>query len=189
MASRAYGTIGVRGNHEIGTLNSKWAKHMVNGAMATEDIDNYLLVELERNEDGDLTCKALTDTTTKGYLATTIEEEDLMQTDGFNEEYVDFFNGEDEMVRITDVDVQKNVRFETSAFSKNAGGEGEGTEVTEVKRGMVAHFDPNTKKYIVSLASDTASAYDTAANKFEVVGVDTDFGYAFDKETIRLMSI
>lgn len=182
MASRGYQTIGQRGNHEIGSLNTKWTVHLANGAMATEDFDNYLLVELDRNEEGDLTCKVLTDSTKKGYLATTIEEEHLLQTDGFNEEYVDFFNGEGEMVRVTDVDAQKNSRFETSAFSLNDG-------VAEAKKGFVAHFNPATKKYIVSNPASAHADYAGAVNKFEVVDVDTDFGYAFEKTTIRLMSI
>ena len=182
MGSRGLKTIGERGTHQIGALNTKWAKHLANGAMATEDFDNYILVELTRDLEGQLQCKPLTSTTKKGYLATTIEEEHLLQTDGFSEEYVDFYNAEGEMVRVTDVDVQKNVRFETSAFAKNAG-------VTEVKRGFVAHFDPTTKKYIVSNPSSAHAAYATAVNKFEVVDVDTDLGFAFEIPTIRLMSI
>lgn len=181
MSSRMFKTIGERGTHEIGQLNTKWTVHMANGAVASEDFDNYLLVELFYDE-GQLKCKVLTDNTKKGYLATTIEEEDLLQTDGFSEEYVDFFNGKDEMVRITDVDQQKNSRFETSAFSKNTG-------VTTISKGFVAHFDPTTKKYIVSNPASAHADYVTAVNKFEVVDEDSDFGYAFDKATIRLMSI
>lgn len=182
MASRGYKTIGERGTHEIGALNSKWANHLVNGAVALEDFDNYLLVELERDAEGVLGCKVLTDNTKKGYLATTIEEEDLLQTDGFSEEYVDFYNATGDMVRVTDVDVQKNVRFETSAFTKNTG-------VTEIKRGFVAHFDPTTKKYIVSNPTSLHTDYTDAVNKFEVVDEDTDLGFAFEVPTIRLMSL
>lgn len=183
MASRGFDTIGVRGTHQIGQLNTMWTKHMVNGAKALENIDNYLLVELSRNADtGELECKTLTDETKKGYLVTTIEEEHLLQTDGFNEEYVDFYNAKDEMVRITDVEAQKNTRFETSAFSLNAG-------VTEAKKGYVAHFDASTKKYIVSNPASAHADYANAVNKFEVVDVDTDLGYAFGVTTIRLMSV
>ena len=182
MSSRGYKLIGERGDHAIGNLNSKWTVHMVNGAMAAEDFDNYLLVEVYRNDEGDLECKVLTDVTKKGYLATTIEEEDLLQTDGFSEEYVDFFNAKGDMVRITDVKAQPNSRFETSAFAKNAG-------VTEIKRGFVAHFDPATKKYIVSDPASAHEDYANAVNKFEVVDEDSDFGYAFEVPTIRLMSL
>lgn len=182
MSSRGYRTIGERGTHEIGQLNTKWTVHMVNGAMADEDFDNYLLVELFYDAEEQLKCKVLTDNTKKGYLATTIEEEDLLQTDGFKEEYVDFFNGKDEMVRITDVVEQKNSRFETSAFTKNTG-------VTTIKKGHVAHFDTATKKYIVSNPSSAHADYADSVNKFEVVDPDSDFGFALEVPTIRLMSI
>lgn len=182
MATRMYNTLSENGNHEIGSINSKWTKHMVNGAIADEDIENYTLVEIFYNEEGELHCKSLTDVTKKGYLVTTVEEDQLMSMNGYQETYTDFYNAEGEMIRITDTDIQKNSRFETSAFSTNAG-------VTEVKRGMVAHFDPATKKYIVSDASTPHADYATAVNKFEVVDEDSDFGYALDKPTIGLMSI
>jgi hypothetical protein len=187
MSSRVHDAITTVGNHEIGALNTAWAKHMANGAMAIENFDNYLLVEIGRDftptdDDTVLQCKVLTDSTKKGYLATTVEEDHLLQIGDLKEDYRDFYNAAGEMVRITDVDAQKNVRFETSAFSKNVG-------LSEVKRGYVAHFDPSTKKYIVSDPTSAHSSYSGAANKFEVVDVDTDLGYAFDIPTIRLMSI
>ena len=182
MASRGYNVLSTGGSHEIGQLNTTWTKHMVNGAKALEDFDNYILVEIFYNDDQELVCKPLSDVTKKGYLVTTIEEEHLLQTDGFNEEYTDFYNAAGEMVRITDVKEQKNTRFETSAFTLNTG-------VSKAKRGFVAHFDPSTQKYMVSDPESPHADYENAVNKFEVVDVDTDFGYAFDKTTIRLMSV
>jgi hypothetical protein len=168
--------ISQKGNHEIGSLNTKWTAHMANGAIADENIENYTLVEtLWVN--GELHCKQLTDVTKKGYLVTTVEEDQLME----GEEYVDFYNAKDEIIRITDVTEQKNSRFETSAFSNNTG-------VTTISEGFVAHFDPTTKKYIVSDPASAHADYATAVNKFEVVDADSDFGYAFDKATIQLMS-
>ena len=185
MATRMNDVLTQRGNHEIGNLNTKWTKHMANGAIADENIENYTLVETLWT-DGELHCKQLTDATKKGYLITTVEEEQLME----GEEYVDFYNAAGEIIRLTDVDAQKNSRFETSAFVLNddavANG---GSAISAVQVGQVAHFDPASKKYMISDPSSPATAYDTAVNKFEVVGADTDFGYAFDKTTIRLMSI
>lgn len=177
MATRLFDTISTRGTHEVGQLNTKWTVHMVNGAIADEDIENYTLVELFYDS-GILKCKQLTDETKKGYLVTTVEEDQLM--DG--EEYLDFYNAEGEIVRITDVTEQKNSRFETSAFSKNAG-------VTTIAKGYVAHFDPTTKKYIVSNPASAHADYAGAASKFEVVDEDSELGYALDKTTIRLMSL
>ena len=177
MATRMYKALTEKGNHEIGSLNTKWTVHMANGAIADEDIENYTLVEIYWVED-ELHCKYLTDVTKKGYLVTTVEEDQLME----GEEYTDFYNAEGEIVRITDVEAQKNSRFETSAFVLNEG-------LDSVKRGYVAHFDPETKKYIVSDPAAPHADYERAVNKFEVVNEDSDFGYAFDKPTIQLMSI
>jgi len=177
MATRLFDAISQKGNHEIGSLNTKWTVHMTNGAEAIENIENYTLVETFY-ENGILKCKYLTDVEKKGYLVTTVEEDQLME----GETYVDFYNAKGEIVRLTDVKAQPNTRFETSAFTKNA-------DVTEIRKGYVAHFDPFTKKYIVSDPAFPHADYAKAVNKFEVVDEDSDFGYAFDKPTIRLMSI
>lgn len=177
MSTRLFDILSTRGNHEIGALNTMWTKHMANGAIADENIENYTLVEIYWT-DGELHCKQLTDVAKKGYLVTTVEEDQLM--DG--EEYVDFYNAKGEIVRITDVAEQKNSRFETSAFILNEG-------VSAVANGYVAHFDPTTKKYIVSDPASPHADYANAVNKFEVVDNDSALGYAFDKDTIRLMSI
>lgn len=176
MASRMYDLLTQRGNHEIGNLNTKWTVHMTNGAMAAEDMENFTLAEVFY-ENGIEKCKYLTDVKKKGYLITTVEEEHLL--DG--EEYTDFYNAKGEMVRLTDVEAQKASRFETSAFEKNTG-------VETIQKGYVAHFDPTTKKYIISEPTSPHADYADAVNKFEVVEVDTDFGVPFDKTTIRLMS-
>ncbi|EDS77053.1 phage virion protein [Clostridium botulinum C str. Eklund] len=178
MATRLYKAMYSRGNHEVGNLNTIWAKHVVNGAKLVcgekDEIDNFTLIELgEYDEEGNLTCKPLSDTKKQGYLLTTVEEEQLME----GETYVDFFNANGEMVRLTRLET--GVRFETSAIELNSG-------VKESKQGMVAHFDTTKKKYIVSDASSAHADYANAVNKFEVVGVNTDFGFAFDKQTVRL---
>lgn len=185
MASRLYDLISTSGTHQIGSLNTKWTVHMTNGAVATENMENYTLAEIFYDA-GILKCKQLTDVTKKGYLVTTVEEDQLLE----GETYTDFYNATDEIIRLTDVAEQKNSRFETSAFELNADGVANGgTTVTEVAVGMVAHFNPTTKKYMISNAASPATAYATAVNKFEVVDADSDFGYAFDKPTIRLRSI
>nr|KEI14163.1 phage virion protein [Clostridium haemolyticum NCTC 9693] len=178
MSTRLYKAISVRGNHEIGNLNTIWAKHIVNGAKLVcedkDEIDNFTLVELgEYDEEGNLTCKPLSDHKKKGYLLTTVEEEQLME----GETYVDFFNTKDEMVRLTRLET--GVRFETSAIELNAG-------VKEAKQGMVAHFDATKKKYIISNPLSAHASYAESVNKFNVVSVNTDFGFAFDKQTVRL---
>ena len=65
------------------------------------------------------------------------------------EEMVDFFNGEGEFARIVILD--EGMRFDTSAYSVNGGG--------EVMKGQVAHFDPATKKFILSDAGAPHADY------------------------------
>lgn len=178
MASRMYDAISKTGEHGIGDLNTKWAKHLVNGAITYENIDNYTLAELSGyDSDNNLTCKQLSDVKNEGFLVTTIEEEQLLQIGDYQETYPDFYNGKDEIVRLTRL--EKGVRFDTSSFSLNTG-------VTAVTVGMVAHFDPTTKKYIISVAATPHADYANAANKFEVVNPDSDFGYEYDVKTIKL---
>ncbi|APR02510.1 TPA: phage morphogenesis protein [Clostridium botulinum] len=176
MATRMYDALMERGNHEIGNLNSIWANPFVNGAILEENVDNFTLVELTGyDEEGNVKCKQLSDITKQGFLVTTVEEEHLME----GETYVDFYNAKGEIARLHRP--KQDLRFETSAFELNAG-------AAKLVYGQVAHFDPAKKKYIISDSASTHADYDKATNKFEVVGIDTDFGYAFDKQTIRLMA-
>lgn len=177
MASRMTDALTVKGTHGIGNLNSKWTVHMTNGAIASAAFDNFTLVEADYIN-GVFTCKQLTDATKKGYLATTVEEEHLLE----GEEYPDFYNGKGEMVRLTDVAAQVNSRFETSSFVKDA-------TAKAIVLGQVAHFDVTDKVFIISNDTAVHDDYTTAYNKFIVVDNDSDFGYAFDTPTIRLQSI
>lgn len=172
MASRMYDYYKEQnGTHKIGNLNSMWAKHIVNGVLATEDIENFTLVELYF-EDGVRKAKQLTDVTKPGYLVTTVEEDQLY--DG--ETYADFYNAEGEQIRVTYLEAP--LRFETDNFELNTG-------VSAVEVGMVAHFDPTNKTYIVSDVGSPHVDYENAYDKFYVVDEDTEFGYAFDKTTVR----
>lgn len=171
------------GTHEVGVLNSSQSRDIVNGAKLTGgDLDNFLLVEdAGWDEDGRL-CKALSDNTKKGFLVTTIEEESLYADEEFLQgNYRDFYNAEGEFVRMTLLEAYVT-RFETSAFELNSG-------VDKATRGMVAHYDATKKKYIISKsANDAEAGYATAKNQFEVVDVETDFGFnvGHPNGTIRL---
>ena len=182
MANRIFKTLLEQGTHEVGVLNSSQSRDIVNGAKLTGgDLDNFLLVEdAGWDEDGRL-CKALSDNTKKGFLVTTIEEESLFADEEFLQgNYRDFYNAEGEFVKLTLLEAYVT-RFETSAFTKDSGVTG------DITRGMVAHYDHATKKYIVSKSASSAnSGYSAAANKFEVVDVNTDFGYNVGVPTIRL---
>lgn len=179
MANRIFEQIFTQGTHEVGVLNSSFSKHIVNGAKLTvADSDNYLLVEdAGFDSEGVRLVKPLTDTTKKGLLLTTVEEEVLFGDAELQGNYTDFYNAVDEMVRPT---IQEEyLHFETSAYSLNTG-------VTVPAYGLVAHYDVATKKYILSDAGSAHLDYATAGNKYLVVGVATDFGANVGKATIRL---
>ena len=179
MSSRIRDAIFTRGNHQVGTLNTLWPEPLANGAKALADFDNFILVERAGYDtDGNITCQPLSAVTNKGYLVATVEEEHLLTE--FGETYVDFYNATGEMVNL--IILRTGVRFETSAFTKNTG-------VTTMTKGMVAHFDPTSKTFIISAAGTPHADYATAVNKFELVHEDSDFGYNIGKATVRLMAI
>ena len=179
MSSRLLKALTEVGSHQVGTLNTSWAKQVVNGAkLTTADVDNFTLVEMDgRDTDGNKQCKQLSVNTNKAYLITTVEEEQLQNIGGVQENYTDFFNEVGEMVRLTVL--EDGLHFETSAFSFNVG-------TTVAIKGLVAHFDVATKKYILSVAGTAHADYATASAQFEVVNEDTDFGYGLSVPTIRL---
>lgn len=180
MANAKYEALFKENNHEVGVVNSSWAKEYVNGARLTvSDLDNYLLVEFDGyDDDGVKKCKPLTSDATKGFLVSTVEEEALFADETMIQgNYTDFYNKDGDMVKLT---IQEPfLRFETSAFTKHTGAE-------TLKLGMVAHYDYATKKYIISKVGSEHSGYSASANKYEVVGISTDFGANVGKETVRL---
>lgn len=179
MANRIFEQVFAQGTHEVGVVNTSWAKPVANGAKLTvADHDNYLLVEFNGYDtDGNRQCKPLTDTTKKGLIASTNEEESLYGDGALQGNYRDFYNKVGDPVKLTAQETY--VRFETSAYTLNTG-------VTAVARGLVAHYDVATKKYIVSNPASAHADYATSLNKYEVVDIDTDFGYNCGVTTIRL---
>ena len=71
MSTRLYKAISEIGTHEVGTLNTKWAKQVVNGAkLTTADVDNFTLVEMDgRDTEGNKQCKQLSAKTNKAFLS------------------------------------------------------------------------------------------------------------------------
>lgn len=181
MASRILDVLYGVGNHEVGVINTSWAKEYPNGARLTvSDLDNFQLVEFDGYDvDGVKKVKPLTDKTKKGMIVSTIEEEDLFGAGdlALQGNYMDFYNKVGDMVKIT---IQEPVlRFESSAFELNTG-------VSALAKGLVAHYDIAKKKYIVSNPASAHADYATAGNKYEVVDIFCDFGVNVGRNTIRL---
>ena len=161
MASQAFNALNNRGTHAVGNLNSIHVRTLPYGAILTEDADNFVLVALGFNDEGERTASILDDATKDSYLLASPERVYL------GEHIANFYNGEGERGRIVHLD--KGLRFETSAF-----------KATEPKNGDSAHFDATTKKFLVH---DGAHAdFATADKKFLVVEVTNAFG----QEVVRL---
>lgn len=185
MANERYEALFRKYDHGVGVINSSWAKEVTNGCRLTvANADNYTLVEFDGYDtDGVLKCKPLTDKTKVGHVLSTVEEESLFGdgSDLIQGNYTDFYNKQGDMVKVTYS--EPRLRMEVSNFELNTGN-------TKIALGQVAHYDIAKKAYIVSKsATDAHADFATAGNKYEVAGIDTDFGVNMEKTTIRLERI
>ena len=151
--------------HTVGNLNSWKIRTLNHGAKVTEDVDNFHIVELGFDNEGQRTASYLTDVTKKGYLIATPERRYM------DEPMDSFFNSKDDMARIVYLD--EGIRFETSAFDNE-----------NVANGNFAHYDPKTKSFIIHDGSH--EDYSKATDKFLVVGSEDDVDYRFDVPVVRL---
>lgn len=165
MATRQLKVLTEKGNHAVGNLNSLKVRTLAHGAIVDgADIDNFTLVELGFNADGERICKQLSAVDKKSYLIATPEARYM------GEELVDFYNAVGEYARIVYLD--EGLRFETSAYSG------------EPENGKVAHFDPSTKKFIIHDGSH--ADYVNAKAKFLVVSSEEDLAYTNGQPLVRL---
>lgn len=144
--------------HNVGSLNN-WSKNLLNqGAVVdTADMDNYCLGELGFSEDGERIVKPLTASNKKGVLVASVEDY-MGEYEGMSQ----FFNAVGERARVVYQTVGH--RFECSNFvGENTG--------KPIKKGQVAHYDHETKKFIVSNNGSNHASYDEASNKYVVVDV------------------
>jgi hypothetical protein len=107
---------------------------------------------------------------TKTYLIASVERR--LET----EELVDFYNADGDRARI--VIPETGLRFQSSAYSLNSG-------VTAVAKGQVAHFDPTSKKYIISAADSAHADYSSANVKLLVVDSEAELEYTCGKAMVR----
>ncbi|MCW8785808.1 MULTISPECIES: hypothetical protein [Bacillus amyloliquefaciens group] len=173
MATRLQKALTEVGNHTTGNLNSLKIKTVAHGAKVTgSDIDNFMLVELGFDAEGNRTAAKLSDKTKKAYLIASPEARYL------GESMRDFYNGVGEHARIVILE-PAYTRFDVSAFSLNVG-------VTDVKQGQVAHFDIATQKYILSDPASPHEDYADSSAKFLVVNNEDDLVYTMGQKLVRL---
>jgi hypothetical protein len=173
MATRQLKTLTERGNHEVGNLSNLKVKTVAHGAVIVgSDVDQFTLVELGFNAEGERTAKQLAAKGNKAYLIASPEARYM------GEEMVDFYNAVGEAARIVVLE-PGYTRFDTSAFSLNAG-------QSAVAVGQVAHFDVTTKKFILSAAGTPHADYATSSAQFVVVSNEADLDYTLGKAVVRL---
>ena len=172
MASHILDALSSAGNYPVGNLNSLKIKTVANGAMVTgAPIDNFTLGELGFDADGERTVKQLSAKDKKAVLVAAPETRYL------GESIAHYYNAVGERVRCVLLEAGYT-RFETSAFSLNAG-------VTEIKNGQVAHFDPTTKKFIISAAASAHADYAGSSAQFVVVSNEDDIQYTLGQPMVR----
>ena len=174
MATLMRDILAMQGTHAISTINSKWARPVVNGAvLGGANSDNGLLVSLDGyDSEGNLKCKPYTGTG-QAYIVQSVEEEQLM-TDMGEYDYKCFYNKVGEMVRI--YKVVTDLRQETSAYVLDTG--------VTLALGLPVIYDATAQGFKV-VSSITAGQTQVAT----VVGIDTDFGYNAGVSTIRIQYV
>ena len=157
--------------HTVGNITSthKYIQDVPNGALFTEDVDNFTLAELGFNAKGERTAKKLTAATKEGVLVAAPERRYL------GESLAEFYVGEGERGRV--VILTKGLRFQTSAFEAH-------TNVTAIDEGMFAHYNATTKKILVH--DGTHADYAGAKNKFLVLTGADNFYYGLGEAAIHL---
>jgi hypothetical protein len=159
--------------HSVGNLSNISDLKTVNGgAVATEDIDNFTLVELGFDANGERTATSLTNKANKAYLCASPEFRPL------GEPMTSFYNAEGDRVRPVILEVGYT-RFDTSAYSFNTG-------VTSLANGQVAHFDVATKKFIISASGTPHADYAGSSAQFVVVSNEDDVHYTDGLALVRL---
>lgn len=167
MASRIQDALTSQGNHAVGNLNSLKVKTVSRGATVVgAPIDNFTLGELGFDDQGNRTVKQLSAVDKKAVLVAAPETRYL------GEAMADFYNGVGENVRCVILE-EGYTRFDTSAFS--------GTPAN----GKVAHFDPTTKKFIISDTVPVSGDYTTAVATFVVVDHEDNIEYTTGQELVR----
>ena len=145
--------------HNVGSLNN-WKKKTLNqGAIALSNMDNFTLVELSFNANGERCADHIGAIGTKGWLVATPED--------YMEEYEtisSFYNGQGERVRV--IKMTPGLRFECS----NIVLENPNTTQFPIKNGALAYYYHLDRKFVICNENPGGGAgYPLAGNKLVVV--------------------
>lgn len=156
-----------KNKHRVGELNN-WSVQALNlGAIAETDLENYSVVELGFNANGERTCKKYTAGTP--YLLCAVED-----YVGEFETISGFFVGKGERARVAKL--EEGFRFAVTKVELADG-------VKALKEGQKAHYDATSDKYIVSNGVSDHANYADA--KVKLVVVKADAGSIDGQEKVR----
>lgn len=169
---------GARTKHTVGQVNSYEFETVINGAVCSENIDNFVMGELEYKEvDGVLeACVKKATATCKAHDAVLLVTPEVRLSKGeFQELLSDFYNGKGE--RATCALLKPGFTFETSAF--------DATDVSSTpKVGQYATWDATGSKFKLKATTD-----DTEVKLFRVIEVTTDVNYSIDDEKMVMLTV
>lgn len=169
---------GRRVEHTVGQINSWNFDSVNNGAICSEDLDNFTFGELFYKkgtteggaEEAELYVKKATATSEPYNTVLIATPEVRLNTGAFQEKLVDFYNAEGE--RATCAILNANFTFETSAFDASG--------VDEVEAGQFASWDGT--KFVIKTAP-----VGTEKVLLQVVDYTSDVNYSIDdKEMVML---
>lgn len=166
-----------RTKHTVGQVNSYEFETVINGAICSEDVDNFVMGELEYKEvDGVLeACVKKATAGVKAHDAVLLVTPEVRISKGeFQELLSDFYNGKGE--RATCALLKPGFTFETSAF--------DATDVSGApKVGHYAVWDAVGSKFKLKATTD-----DSEVKLFRVVEVTTDVNYSIDDEKMVMLT-
>lgn len=161
MATMFRDLLTIGGNHKISNVMTRWAKPVVNGAIADVDLDNGVLVEEDGyTDDGILKVKPW-EGTNPAFIVQTVEEEQLLVELG-ERDYKCFYNKVGEILRL--FRVETGLRQESSNYTIKSG--------TTPKLGAEVCYKIADKTFCIG---ETAGSGMISVGK--LVGIETDFGF------------
>lgn len=172
MATFRKDSLGKKGNHQTGQLNSWVVDTVINGAIVTEanGIDNFTLGEIHYPTGAEEAHVKQATANAKGYDMVLIATPEV-RLEG--EPLCNFYNGKDE--RATCVILKQNLTFQTSAF----------TAVGAAKVGDKAVWDATTKTFKKAESADLTSP----EKVFLVTEIETDGFYSIDDKTLVQLKV
>lgn len=154
---------GNRTKHVVGNISSfRQPQTITNGAVATEDVDVFTLVELGVSANKELTCKYATGAATLGNIFLHVTPQNVLES--FGEQRSDFYVANGEKANLAYL--EKGLTFFTSAIT--------GTPAV----GALVVWDATAKKFSVKAPAETD------VHVFQIQDLESEEGYTIDGATI-----